>query len=293
MSGSTDPDLDSRSAALARLLTVSPLDTDLFRGARQPGGRGRVFGGQVIAQGLMSAAETVDPGRAPHALHACFLRGGDEDHPIDYRVERDFDGGSFSNRRVVAIQKDRPILTLSCSFHITEDGLSHQDAMPDVPAPETLPSEAGRIEALGDQVPEMWRHFIATRPVEMRPVEDWTPIRPAPREPRRRIWFRLGAGLGDDPRLHRAALAYVSDMALLSTAIQPHGVSWLTPGFQSASLDHALWLHADARMDDWLLYDTDSPWAGGARGFNRGRLFTREGKLIASTAQEGLIRLRD
>jgi acyl-CoA thioesterase-2 len=278
---------------LETLLRVEELDTDLYRGLRNPGGRGRVFGGQVIAQALMSASSSVDPGRVAHSLHAYFMRPGDEALPIIYRVERDHDGGSFSTRRVIAMQKGKPILNMAASFQVPEDGLAHQCEMPDVPPPEELLSEAELIARESGELPEAFAQFLMRpRPIEMRPVSPWSLVHPDKREPVRHTWVRTAAPVSDDPIMHRAILAYASDMSLLSTSMQPHGVSWATGNLQSASLDHALWMHDSLRVDDWLLYSTDSPWAGGGRGFNRGQLFTRDGRLVASTAQEGLIRQR-
>jgi acyl-CoA thioesterase II len=279
-------------ADLVDLLDVVAVDVDLFRGRRSTGGVGRVFGGQVVAQALQAAQRTVD-GRAAHSLHAYFMRPGSEAAPIDYRVARDFDGASFATRRVVAWQDERPILTLTASFQRDEAGLHHQSPMPYVPAPETLRSErAWRMEQR-ETIPERWREpLLRERPIEFRPVAPrrWTD--PAPREPVQHSWFRTVAPLGDDAAVHRAILAYASDTALLSTSMLPHGVSWTTPGMQTASLDHTLWLHAPARADEWLLYAADSPWSGGGRGLNRGTIYARDGRLVASVAQEGLIRRR-
>ncbi|KPP82202.1 MAG: acyl-CoA thioesterase II TesB [Oceanicaulis sp. HLUCCA04] len=287
-------DVQGLAEGLARLLTVEELDTDLYRGPRNPGGKGRVFGGQVVGQALRSAAASVDPDRVAHSLHAYFMRAGNEDYPIIFRVERDFDGGSFSTRRVIAMQKGQPILNMAASFQRREEGLSHADTMPDVPRPEALKSEAELAIEQKDTLPEAFFTMVTRpRPIELKPVGPWAPGNPPKLEPVRHIWFRVRGDMGDDPLLHQAALAYASDMALLGTSMQPHGVSWVSPGLQSASLDHAVWFHGDVRMDEWLLYATDSPWAGGGRGFNRGRLFTRDGRLVASTAQEGLIRIRD
>ncbi|MGK0267064.1 MAG: acyl-CoA thioesterase-2 [Maricaulis sp.] len=278
---------------LERLLRVEELDTDLYRGLRNPGGQGRVFGGQVIAQALMSASASVEPDRIAHSLHAYFMRPGDENLPIICRVERDFDGRSFSTRRVIAMQKGKPILNLAASFQVPEEGFTHQAQMPDVPQPEDLLSEAELIERERSELPEAFvRVMTRPRPIEMRPVRPWSILHPDKREPERHIWMRAVAPVSDDPVMHRAVLAYASDMALLSTSMQPHGVSWISGKMQAASLDHALWMHEDVRADEWMLYVTDSPWAGGGRGFNRGQIFARDGRLIASTAQEGLIRQR-
>lgn len=286
-------DVQGLADGLARLLTVEEIDTDLYRGPRNPGGKGRVFGGQVVGQALMAASGSVGEDRTIHSLHAYFMRPGDENFPIIYRVERDFDGGSFSTRRIIAMQKGQPILNMAASFQRAEEGLSHADTMPDVPGPEELKSEAELAEAQRDSLPEGFYQMVTRpRPIELRPVGPWSPGNPPKLDPVRHIWFRVRGDFGPDPLLHRAALAYASDMALLGTSMQPHGVSWVSPGLQSASLDHAVWFHDAVRMDEWLLYTTDSPWAGAGRGFNRGRLFTRDGRLVASTAQEGLIRIR-
>ncbi|WP_010544911.1 acyl-CoA thioesterase [Sphingomonas elodea] len=278
-------------AGLTALLDVETLDTDLYRGARQPGGVGRVFGGQVIAQALQAAQRSVEDGKVAHSLHAYFMRAGDEDYPILYRVVRDFEGRSFANRRVIAMQKGKPILNMAASFHLPDEGLHHQDAMPDVPPPEELRSEAELREQIRDQIPEKFkRFFLRARPIEIRPVNPRNWFQPEPREPRQYSWFRVVAPLPDDPALHRAMLAYASDMTLLGTCMLPHGVSWTSGQVQTASLDHALWMHEPFRFDEWLLYATDSPWAGHARGFNRGSIYTRDGRLVASVTQEGLIR---
>jgi acyl-CoA thioesterase-2 len=279
---------------LVTLLDIERIDTDLFRGARQPGGEGRVFGGQVIAQALQAAQRSTDAPKVAHSLHAYFMRPGDEAHPIIYRVVRDFEGRSFATRRVIAMQQGQPILNMACSFQTPEGGLAHQDAMPDVPAPDTLASERELRQAMASEVPE--RHqawLLRPRPIDIRPVAPRSWIRPGEDAPVQHLWFRICAPIADDPALHRAVLAYASDMALLGTSMRPHGVGFMTPGMQTASLDHALWLHEPFRADEWLLYTMDSPWAGHARGFNRGRVFTRDGRLVASSAQEGLIRRRE
>jgi acyl-CoA thioesterase-2 len=222
------------------------------------------------------------------------MRAGDEDHPIIYRVVRDFDGKSFATRRVIATQRGVPILSMTVSLQRPEQGLAHQDAMPDVPAPETLQSDLDLREAIRDRIPERFRaNFLRPRMVEIRPTEprDW--FSPVKRTPRQASWFRAIAPVGDDPALHRAILAYASDMTLLGTGTLAHGIHWMTHKLQTASLDHAVWLHEPFRADDWLLYVCDSPWAGHARSFNRGQVFSRDGRLVASTAQEGLMRLRE
>ncbi|TPG21486.1 acyl-CoA thioesterase II [Sphingomonas koreensis] len=280
--------------ALVDLLTIEELDTDLYRGARQPGGVGRVFGGQVIAQALQAAQRSTEAPKTAHSLHAYFMRPGSEDFPIIFRVVRDFEGRSFATRRVIAMQQGKPILNMAASFQTPEDGLHHQDAMPDVPGPDQLKSEADLRRNMIDEIPEKFRRFmLRARPIEIRPVHPRSWFRPEQREPTQYSWFRLVSSLGDDATMHRAILAYASDMSLLGTALLPHGVNWMTHNVQTASLDHALWFHEPFRADEWLLYACDSPWAGHARGFNRGRIFTQDGRLVASATQEGLIRMRE
>lgn len=287
-----EPTPDRLVAGLIKLLQVKPLGDDQFIGRKKTGGVGRVFGGQVIAQALAAAELTVDPERPAHSLHAYFLRGGSEDHEIEYAVSRDFDGNSFSNRRVVASQKGRPILSLTASFQKHEDGLHHVDGvMPQVPQPEDLEPEAEVRRRFAEQAqPEVRHHFLSQRPVEMRAVDGRHWMNPQKAPPRAHSWFRSVAPLPDDPRVHRAILAFTSDMTLLGTCALPHGLSWARGEMISASLDHAVWFHEPFRADEWLLYATDSPWSGGGRGFNRGRIFTRDGRLVASVAQEGMIR---
>ena len=277
--------------ALKRVLDVEPIEQDFFRGIATPQGRGRSFGGQVIGQALMAATKTVDAARPVHSLHGYFMRPGDATQPVLYRVERDRDGGSFTTRRVVAIQHGKPILNLAASFQSHEPGLAHQDIMPDVPMPEDLEPELALAERMADDLPEMFMKWMRTpRPVEMRPITTRPPFTREKQVPVQSLWIRVTGPLGDDPAMHRAALAFASDFGLLGTATLPHARAFADPDMQFASLDHALWIHDDFRMDDWLLYTMDSPWAGGARGFNRGRIFTRDGRLIANVAQEGLIR---
>jgi acyl-CoA thioesterase-2 len=277
---------------LVKLLDVKPgAEEGHYAGRRKRGGVGRVFGGQVIAQALAAAERTVAEDRAVHSLHAYFLRGGSEDHEIDFRVERDFDGGSFSNRRVIASQQGTPILNLTASFHRHEPGITHQDAMPAVAGPDGLDSEADlRAEFLHLSPPALHSLIMRPRPLDMRPVHKlhWMGLECGP--PELAIWFRTVAPLPDDPRIHRAVLAYASDHTLLATATVPHDLSWLTGDIAGASLDHAVWFHDSFRADEWLLYATDSPWAGRSRGFNRGRIYTQDGRLVAETAQEGLVR---
>jgi acyl-CoA thioesterase II len=274
--------------ALTELLEVETIDTDLYRGRRKPGGKGRVFGGQVIAQALASATLSTGEDRICHSLHAYFMRAGNEDYPIIFRVVRDFDGGSFSTRRVIATQQGLPILNMAASFHKQEAGLAHQQPMPPAPDPDSLPSERENRLRYLPTIPEKARpFFMQPRPIEFRPVLDqpWMTDQKLP--PVQMSWFRAVGRLGDDAGLHRA---YASDMQLLGTCTLPHGKSWMRDELMMASLDHALWLHDDFRADEWLLYCTDSPWSGRARGINRGLIYARDGRLVASVAQEGLIR---
>lgn len=287
----TDP--EGMIAQLEALLSVEELDRDLYRGARQPEGRGRVFGGQVIAQALMAGQRATDPDRVPHSLHAYFMRPGDEAIPIIYRVSRDYDGGSFSTRRIIAFQRGEPILNMAASFHRIEPGRSHQAEMPDAPDPETLTPEHEQRRAVADQVPERFRDFFTRpRPFEIRHATPWTPLEAEAQAPEQRVWFRAQAPVLGGAEMHRAMLAWATDMMLLSTGMRPHGLSWVQPGVQTASLDHAIWFHDEVRVDEWLLYAMDSPWAGRGRNFNRGMIFTRDGRLVASVTQEGLMRAR-
>ncbi len=280
---------------LVALLGLEKLEENLFRGQSQDLGWGRVFGGQVLGQALSAAAQTAPEGRQPHSLHAYFLRPGDVNQPIIYDVDRIRDGTSFTTRRVVAIQNGHAILNLAASFQIEESGFEHQDEMPDAPPPESLPTEQEHVAKHATRMPRFLRErALAERPYELRIVEnDDDPFAPPPRAPARMVWMRTAAPLPDSPALHRYLLAYASDYAFLTTSLLPHGVTWLTPSMQIASLDHVMWFHQPFRADEWLLHVIDSPKAHGARGLVRGRVFTKDGRLVASTAQEGLIRQRD
>jgi acyl-CoA thioesterase II len=279
--------------SLVDLLALERLDRDLFRGRSQDLGWGAIFGGQVLGQALSAATQTVAADRPVHSAHGYFIRAGEVKGAIVYQVDRLRDGRSFSTRRVVGLQDGEAIFSLAASFQVGEPGFEHQDAMPDVPAPESLQSERDLALAFADKLPETVRaRFTAQRPIEIRPVELRNPLAPTEQPPARRLWYRVIDRLPDDPALHRYLLAYASDFSFLGTALDPHGVSWLTPGMQVASLDHALWFHRPFRVDEWLLYDVESPNASGARGLVRGRFFDRDGRLVASAAQEGLIRRR-
>jgi acyl-CoA thioesterase-2 len=279
---------------LVTLLALERIELDLFRGQSQDLGWGTVYGGQVLGQALSAAVQTVPEERHVHSLHGYFLRPGAVDRPIVYEVDRIRDGSSFTTRRVVAIQNGRAIFNLAASFQVDEPGFVHQDPMPPAPAPETVPSQQELATRYADQLPEFLRsQAVAQRPIELRPIEEPNnPLRPEAREPQRMFWLKANGTLPDDPALHRYLLAYASDFSLLGTTMLPHAVSWLSPGMQVASLDHAMWFHQDVRVDEWLLHVVDSPKAHGARGLARGRVFTHDGRLVASTAQEGLIRRR-
>ena len=296
---SDTPTPEQLVAGLVRLLTVTPAGEDAYTGNQQPDGIGRVFGGQVIAQALQSAQASAPEGMEAHSLHAYFLRGGREGVDLAYTVAADFTGRSFANRRVVASQNAEPILNLTASFQRPEEGLEHDDSpMPDVPPPEDLPSDMEMREkfiAEMGEVSEIQRALmLRPRPIEMRTSGKLHWMNADKKPPHAHSWFRTAAPLPDDAALHRAVLAYASDYTLLGTSVLPHGLSWARGELKGASLDHAIWFHRPAleayRADEWLLYATDSPWSGGGRGFNRGRIYNREGQLVASVAQEGVVR---
>jgi len=277
---------------LVQMLALERIEENLFRGQSQDLGWGTVYGGQVLGQALSAAVQTVPPERAVHSLHAYFLRRGDVAKPIVYEVDRIRDGKSFTTRRVVAIQSGQPIFNMSASFQVQEPGFEHQDPMPEAPPPESLPTEQERMAHYTARLPGPARERVTKdRPFEVRTDDPEDDIfLPSPRLPRRMVWVRTVAKLPDDPALHRYLLAYVSDYSFVMTALTPHGMTWLTPGMQVASIDHVMWFHQPFRCDEWLLHVMESPSAHGARGLVRGRIFTRDGRLVASTAQEGLIR---
>lgn len=278
---------------LLSLLALEPLEVNIYRGANRDVGSGRVFGGQVFAQALVAARRTVDDAREAHSVRGDFILPGDLAAPIVYFVDRLRDGTSFATRRVTAIQHGRAIFNLSASFHKVEDGLAHQLSMPDVPAPETLPSELTLLRAIADRIPERYRAtWTQDRPIDIRPVDPVDPFTADVRPPQRQLWFRATGTMPDELLLHQAVLAYASDYSLLTTSLLPHGVAYRAAGLQLASLDHSVWLHRPFRADDWLLYVMDSPVSSGARGFARGSIFARTGELVASVAQEGLLRMR-
>jgi acyl-CoA thioesterase-2 len=279
-------------AEVLDLLDLEKIEENIFRGQSPEDRMQRVFGGQVLGQALVAASRTVE-GRVCHSFHAYFLRGGDPKIPILYEVDRARDGASFTSRRVIAIQHGKQIFNMSASFQVPEKGLEHQFDMPKVPGPEALVDEHEARKAWMDKMPEEQKAWMSRpRPIEMRPVilDNW--MNRAPRAPVDNVWIRATGPVPDDVIVQQSVLAYASDMSLLDTALLPHGRSWHSP-IQMASLDHAMWFHHPFKMDDWLLYAQDSPSSSGARGFNRGSLFTRDGKLVASVVQEGLMRVRE
>ena len=276
---------------LLRLLELERLEVDLFRGSSRDIGSAQVFGGQVLGQALSAAYATTE-GRSVHSLHAYFLRRGDFNAPIVYEVDRSRDGHSFSSRRVIAIQHGEQIFHMAASFQVPEAGLEHQIDMPAVPPPESLPGAFDVPLELREGLPEAALRFLRKdMPFEFRAVQPVNYLKPAREAPRQDVWFRAVDRLPQDDLLHRCLLAYVSDYHLIGTAMRPHGISMATPGVVVASIDHAMWFHRPVRVDDWLLYSMDSPSASGARGFARASIFTRDGVLVASTAQEGLVRV--
>ena len=276
---------------LVKVMTLERIEVDLFRGESRDIGSPQVFGGQVLGQALMAATATVES-RAVHSLHAYFLRRGDCNSPIVYEVDRARDGNHFSTRRVVAIQHGAQIFNMSASFQSDEAGLTHQLDMPEVPGPEGLAELSGYYRDFLPQLPPGMRRLLEqNRPFEFRPTQPPSLLKSPNANPRRNIWFRAVDALPDNETLHRCLLAYVSDFNLLDTALMAHGMIFTVPNVIMASIDHAMWFHRSMRVDDWLLYSTDSPSASGARGFARGSIFARDGRLVASTSQEGLIRM--
>ena len=279
---------------LLRLLKLEKIEENIFRGDSQDLGFGNVFGGQVLGQALSAATQTVAPDRGAHSLQAYFLRPGDPKKPIVYQVDCIRDGKSFTTRRIVAVQNGRAILSMSASFQVEEEGFEHQDAMPEnIPGPEGLMSEVEMSGLVADRIPESIRNqILCVKPIEIRPVNPVNPFAPKKETPFRYAWFKTIHQMPDDPSVHKYMLAYASDFGLVTTALRPHGTTFWDPNMQVASLDHGMWFHRDFRMDDWLLYATRSPNAGRSRGLNFGSIFSRDGRLVASTAQEGLIRYR-
>jgi acyl-CoA thioesterase-2 len=289
----TDPATAARLVdELVALMQLEPLGGDKFLAQSEDIGTPAVFGGQVLGQSLAAASLTVGTDRPVHSMHAYFLLPG-EHAPIEYSVDRVRDGRSFTTRHVVARQQERIIFEMSASFQTVDDGVEHQFSMPTVVGPEGLVSELDQRIALGERLPERWRvKGLEPHGIEYRRVEADDLLTPEVRPSESAIWMRAIAPLPDDPVVHRALLAYASDHGLLRAAMLPHGLSFMSGEVRPASLDHAMWFHRDFRMDDWLLYVLDSPSAGGARGLCRGSLYSRDGRLVASTAQEGMLRVR-
>ena len=282
--------------ALSRLLEVltpRPLGHDVFEAPSQDLGWGAIFGGQVLGQGLRAAYHTVAEDRFAHSLHASFLRRGDANKPVRLEVERSRSGGSFSSRRVVALQDEKPILHMALSFQRDEPGHHHQSPAPEAHGPEGVFSERDLAQMFKDQIPEALREGLTSeRAIELRDVDPMNPMALEKKSGNRQVWLRAADKLPDDRILHQCLLAYASDFYLLSTSMHPHGVHWIQPEMHVTSLDHALWFHRPPRLDDWLLHSMSSPWAGAGRGLVQGQIYDREGQLVASTTQEGLIRDR-
>ena len=277
---------------LIELLKLESIGKNRFRGHSQNLGYPKLFGGQVIGQSLSAAAQTITD-RPPHSLHAYFLRPGDVSKTIEFEVENVRDGGSFSVRRVVASQQGKAIIAMTASFQVEEEGLEHEAAMPNVPGPEVLEPELKIYRQHSGEIPESVRDlFTAERPIEYRIVEAQNPFRPRHGIAKRHMWIKSTSKLPDDPLVHQSMLAYTSDYGFLETALMPHGISIIHPGLSIASLDHAIWFHRPFRLDEWLLYVADSPATSGGRGYVRGQIFNQQGILVASTTQEGLIRVR-
>ena len=278
---------------LVEALTLEPIEVNLFRGQTPPDERmqNRIYGGQVIAQALMAAYRTVND-RICHSLQAYFIRPGDPRAPVLYEVERSRDGKSFTTRRVIAIQHGEQILNLAASFQVEEPGFEHATDMPAATPVDEVPNDQERAAALGDKLPPQMKEVVARdRAIEIRRIDPINPFKPKKQEPTQKVWFRAAESVGEDVAMNQALIAYASDMSLLSTCARPHGVSWMT-GVQMASLDHIIWFHRRSSAHEWHLYDQDSPSASGARGFNRGAIYNQDGRLVASVAQEGLIRPR-
>ena len=283
---------DAQDETLTETLQLERIEENLFRGTSPDNAPGRIFGGQVIGQSLLAAYETVES-RICHSLHCYFIRPGDPTVPIVFEVDRSRDGGSFTTRRVVAIQHGKQIFNLAASFKDPEEGFAHQSTMPEGPHWSTLPDEAEMAREFLKAAPEMAKRFMGrSRPIEMRSADARSYFLSGPKPPVSQNWFRCRTPIGDDAHMHQVILAYASDMNLLSTAMRPHGVHWQTPGFQSASLDHAMWFHKPTDFNQWHLYAHDSPSAADGRGFIRGSIYAEDGTLVASVAQEGLIRMK-
>ena len=277
---------------LISLLSLEKIEENIFRGQNYKTPWGRVFGGQVLAQSLHAANQTVSEDRIVHSMHAYFILSGDIHQPIIYDVDRIRDGGSFTTRRVVAIQKGRPIFNMAASFQVEKEGFEHQIKMPEVPSPDKLLPDFELAKAFKKQMPELYKRYLSPKPIEFRPVEKFDPLNPEKSKPFRNVWIKAVGKLSDDKRLHQEILAYASDYNLLTTAILPHRDKVNHNDLYFASLDHAMWFHRSFRMDEWLLYALDSPSASNTRGFTRGNIFNQKGLLVASVVQEGLMAKR-
>lgn len=276
---------------LTTLLNLEPIEENIFRGQSQDLGFRQLFGGQVLGQALSAASQTAPEGREAHSMHGYFLRRGDPRLPVVYFVDRVRDGGSFSSRRITAIQKGQTIFFCSASFHNPEQGFEHQIEMPAVPAPDGLKNEAQLIASQLDTLPpRVLERVKKGRPIEIRPVSDFNPFNPKKGEPIRQVWFRADGELPNNLALHKYLLAYTSDFNLLTTSLLPHGKGFMDTDMEVASIDHCVWFHSQPKMNEWMLYSMESPWTGDARGFVRANIFSQDGKLIASVSQEGLIR---
>ncbi|HCN03715.1 acyl-CoA thioesterase II [Pantoea ananatis] len=278
---------------LLNLIHLEKIEEGLFRGQSEDLGLRQVFGGQVVGQALFAAKQTVPEDRVIHSFHSYFLRPGDSQKPIIYDVESLRDGKSFSARRVSAIQNGQPIFYMTASFQSPESGFEHQKSMPQVKGPDNLPNEQQMAQKMAHMLPEKLREkFIAERPLEIRPVQIHNPLRGHVDKPQRQVWIRANGTLPDDLRIHQYLLGYASDLNFLPVALQPHGKGFLESDMQVATIDHSMWFHRELNFNDWLLYSVESTSASGARGFVRGEFYNRQGELVASTVQEGVMRQR-
>lgn len=278
---------------LLSLLALERIEDGIYRGKSQDLGFKALFGGQVMGQSVSAALETVDPERVIHSLHAYFLRPGDAEKPVVYEVENIRDGKSFNTRRVKAIQNGKPIYYMTASFQKPEEGFEHQNEMPDVPPPEEIESYSDFIFDHQEFLPDSIRgKFISEKPIEIRPIQKYNWVHPEKSEPLCQMWIKANGTLPDDPKVHSCMLSYCSDFQFLPTSLMPHGVTHWDPSFQIATVDHAMWFHRPFRIDEWLLYSTESPSACSGRGLVKGQIFNQKGELVASTMQEGVIRQR-
>lgn len=283
--------MSTKLEELLALLKLEQIEEGIYRGQSENLGLPQVYGGQVIGQALSAAKGTVPGDRFVHSFHSYFLRPGDPEKPIVYDVENLRDGKSFSTRRVKAVQFGKPIFYLTASYHMNEPGFEHQFTMPQVPGPEGLMSEKQLVDSIAQHLPKkVLETFGGERPIEVRPAVVINPLAPGKQEAKQYLWIRANGKMDDDLRVHQYLLAYASDWGFLVTALQPHGVTLMTPGLKVATIDHAMWFHREFRMDEWLLFAIDSPSASGSRGLVRGEIYNQKGELVASAIQEGLMR---